>query len=770
MASNAMTDVLNAGFVPVFFPQRTAPSWDAFGKPRHDKRSRRDDDDEEEEVVEAGRGPTDKPQGLKDRRGHHHRQHDDRHPPHADDAAGAFSHCGAFDADSDAADEVAHGRIAWQPPSDALASLLEEGDAPATSPYLSSRQQRVAAWLRNHQPFACQQPPPSRGLSPGGTREQGRHVAAAAMFDVNDGFDGTDDDGGELPAIDGGAAPSWHVGRRFDSPFHPFVPAGIGASRSALVSFSQLDDTIDDSVEEASACAPGRPPGAPPTVASSSRPPGGWAPSSSAGGPMPSQSSTAAGPVEGAFHVVPPRRATSVGCVDDGVSPGDAPTADRSSTASAARDVPLNDHLVRPLLQLKDVYHATGDQWRHYAYNKAVAVISRLPFRVVSVDQLRGTRALGSSILSKIEEILASGTAAKLDNLKRNPEVIAVEQLTKIWGVGATTARKLFHLGYRSVADLRATPSAQLSGMLSAAQLVGLRHVEELQERIPRAEVEAIEGAVRGILMKLKLDSVVELTTCGSYRRGKTSSGDVDILLCDRTGRTLDGVLDLVVHSMKAQAASHQTNLADTQTQADKNCRQQLSFSLVEELTYGRRSLSSVSHADSWFGVVQLAPCNEDDALCYACHRGDTARRLPCVASGGRVNGEQGLGPSDIINQSGGCDSTAAANGEPRRPLSAGGPQTRQHLARRLDIKVYPKEQYPFAVMYFTGSDYFNRSVRLYAQKQGFSLSDKELRPVVRARGDKVHEGAGIECATERDIFVALGLPYRHPHERDIFS
>lgn len=35
---------------------------------------------------------------------------------------------------------------------------------------------------------------------------------------------------------------------------------------------------------------------------------------------------------------------------------------------------------------------------------------------------------------------------------------------------------------------------------------------------------------------------------------------------------------------------------------------------------------------------------------------------------------------------------------------------------RRIDIKVYPKGQYGFAVLYFTGSDQFNRQMRLFAE------------------------------------------------------
>lgn len=38
---------------------------------------------------------------------------------------------------------------------------------------------------------------------------------------------------------------------------------------------------------------------------------------------------------------------------------------------------------------------------------------------------------------------------------------------------------------------------------------------------------------------------------------------------------------------------------------------------------------------------------------------------------------------------------------------------------RRIDIKSYPATSYPFAILYFTGSDHFNRSMRLYSKQIG---------------------------------------------------
>jgi DNA polymerase/3'-5' exonuclease PolX len=79
--------------------------------------------------------------------------------------------------------------------------------------------------------------------------------------------------------------------------------------------------------------------------------------------------------------------------------------------------------------------------------------------------------------------------------------------------------------------------------------------------------------------------------------------------------------------------------------------------------------------------------------------------------------------------------------------------------ARRLDLLVTPPEEFPFAVFYFTGCDTFNVRVRAHAQELGFTLNEHALTHV--ASGKAV---GGIK--TECDIFKALKLEWREPHER----
>ena len=94
---------------------------------------------------------------------------------------------------------------------------------------------------------------------------------------------------------------------------------------------------------------------------------------------------------------------------------------------------------------------------------------------------------------------------------------------------------------------------------------------------------------------------------------------------------------------------------------------------------------------------------------------------------------------------------------------------------RRLDIIVVPPAEKATALMYFTGSAHFNRSMRLLATKMGMSLSEHALKSnIVRrdsgcssVRKEKLNNGLVLYTPTEESVFEHLGLPYRQPHERN---
>lgn len=80
--------------------------------------------------------------------------------------------------------------------------------------------------------------------------------------------------------------------------------------------------------------------------------------------------------------------------------------------------------------------------------------------------------------------------------------------------------------------------------------------------------------------------------------------------------------------------------------------------------------------------------------------------------------------------------------------------------ARRMDMMLVPEEEYPFAVLYFTGSDTFNIAMRAHCHTLGYTLNERRLACIEPGR----HEPP--ICTTEEDIFEFLGLKYIPPHER----
>jgi len=75
---------------------------------------------------------------------------------------------------------------------------------------------------------------------------------------------------------------------------------------------------------------------------------------------------------------------------------------------------------------------------------------------------------------------------------------------------------------------------------------------------------------------------------------------------------------------------------------------------------------------------------------------------------------------------------------------------------RRVDFLYATPEEYPFSVLYFTGSKGFNVVMRGYSLSKGYSLNEHGFTPSV----------SGKKISEERDIFDALGLQYKSPEER----
>eukprot|EP00116_Pleurobrachia_bachei_P000394 sb/3460656/ len=131
---------------------------------------------------------------------------------------------------------------------------------------------------------------------------------------------------------------------------------------------------------------------------------------------------------------------------------------------------------------------------------------------------------LRKQIGAKLDEFVATGKLKKIDKIEGDETSTAITLLTRVHGIGPVAARAFVEQGIRSLQDL-----VKIQDTLSHAQQVGLKYFKEFEEAIPREDITQFKD----ILTKAfsKLDEKLQFQICGSYRREKSHSHDVDILV-----------------------------------------------------------------------------------------------------------------------------------------------------------------------------------------------------------------------------------------------
>ncbi|KAK4058384.1 hypothetical protein OIO90_000542 [Microbotryomycetes sp. JL221] len=303
---------------------------------------------------------------------------------------------------------------------------------------------------------------------------------------------------------------------------------------------------------------------------------------------------------------------------------------DRASTGGFDRPGP-NEDIAKVLDRF--VQHYKGDQWRERGYKNAASALRNTPYRVDTFQLAKKIDGVGDKIARRIVEIARFGTTMQLE--RASPDNKLIDLFSGIYGVGRPVSEQFIANGARSLEDLRREPMK--FGMTTSQQL-GLKYYDELQERIPRAEVGDL-FKYAGVAAK-KIDRKLEVYCMGSYRRVLITRDPSD-------GITHRGMIKRL-------------------------------WTLLEEVGMAKHVLTS---PDSWDDLDAKV-----NALC-------------ALPQGGKM--------------------------------------------RRLDILGVPYDELPAALIYFTGNDYFNRSMRLKARHLGYRLNQRGLyKDVSRARdGTKLTHG-----------------------------
>lgn len=207
------------------------------------------------------------------------------------------------------------------------------------------------------------------------------------------------------------------------------------------------------------------------------------------------------------------------------------------STAMNPNNQKIVDEFMRLIDQIKiqiDNAPATADyvtnSFRLKQITAALLIIKKYPKEIKNGSDLKEIKGIGKGTISRIDEILKTGHLSEIKTtLTERKMSKAVEELQEIHGIGHKTA-------YDLVMKYNITTIAQLEKAyndgtieLNDQILTGLKYHSIYKQNIPRNEVTLIKKYLEDEAKKV--NSKLQITICGSYRRGKATSNDVDVLI-----------------------------------------------------------------------------------------------------------------------------------------------------------------------------------------------------------------------------------------------
>lgn len=413
--------------------------------------------------------------------------------------------------------------------------------------------------------------------------------------------------------------------------------------------------------------------------------------------------------------------------------------------------------IIKQLDELRNYYHLLGDKWRAYSFQKAVAKVKNFPDPIFYDTPLKSLE-LGEKTQLKVDEIIRLGKIDRLSHFQNDNRISTISSFSKIWGVGGKTASLWFDkFNLKSIDELKmAVNEGKIK--LNSQQKIGLQFYEDLQYRIPRSEVSKIESYIKKVA--LKLNPHLRIVTCGSYRRGLETSGDVDILISTTKEANNPFPIDILnnIVNICTKTGFITAYLGGSYNKDSIQNNIDISnFSFNEDSVDTNDNHTLVSHnSDLSKSNIQT---NETKQIIINHKTEIQSKSLNNIENDSISQFSTQRICEDLDTSLEGLKTTHHSfMGICKLPISP--------YYRRIDIKVYHPQVFPFAILYFTGSDHFNRKMRLEAQQQGYILSDTSLKRYVGNFNNHVTESIPIPCNSEEDIFAAIGMEYKKPEER----
>jgi DNA polymerase/3'-5' exonuclease PolX len=187
-----------------------------------------------------------------------------------------------------------------------------------------------------------------------------------------------------------------------------------------------------------------------------------------------------------------------------------------------------------------DLKSITANTFRIRQLRNVVSILSKYPEKITlkNYQELKELDGIGAGTIQRVKEILENGKLAELESFTdtNGDKEKSITELEEIIGVGRVKALEFYNQGITTVKMLKQKIKKGEIEINEKIEL-GLKYYGKYKTNIPRKEIDKVYKILTKVINtvnkenKLTEDNKYIFEVCGSYRREKTTSGDIDVLI-----------------------------------------------------------------------------------------------------------------------------------------------------------------------------------------------------------------------------------------------
>ncbi len=264
----------------------------------------------------------------------------------------------------------------------------------------------------------------------------------------------------------------------------------------------------------------------------------------------------------------------------------------------------------------KDLSGVKKNQFRIKNLSVALSVLKKYPKNITldNIDEMKDISGIGKGTIDRVREILENGKLSEIGDFvdTKADKKKTIDNLEEIVGIGRANALELYDKGIISVDDLK---DKIKKGKIEVNDkiMLGLKYYGKYEMNIPRKEMDMYNDFFRHLIKKInktlklteKDEYVVEL--CGSYRREKVQSNDIDVLISKKdvfSNTKSQNHLERIVNKLKSDLKNNNNKPLLVDSITDKKIKTKyMGFSKLDGMKIRRIDIRFVPY-DSYYSAI----------------------------------------------------------------------------------------------------------------------------------------------------------------------